>query len=222
MKKIGLIGLALLLALGALGVTFAGWTDTVTVNGTVGTGEVCIEWFVDNNTDVCPHGTEGDNYYDGQLDWNLDVEEFTGNPDGYPNTYLPRRLTDKNVACTTVTGHGTDTLHITVDNAYPLYYNDIEIEWINCGTIPIKLQSFDLNPLNFTLASAPWTPDANDALFIEVSTTAPGAQYEPWGPRGDSHAHSLKFVVQQKALQNHAYEFEITVNVVQWNEYEGT
>jgi predicted ribosomally synthesized peptide with SipW-like signal peptide len=42
MKKIGLLVMALILALGALGVGYAKWTDTVTINGTVNSGNVDI------------------------------------------------------------------------------------------------------------------------------------------------------------------------------------
>jgi predicted ribosomally synthesized peptide with SipW-like signal peptide len=43
MKKIGLIVMALILALGAVGVGYAMWSDTVTVQGTVSTGSVDID-----------------------------------------------------------------------------------------------------------------------------------------------------------------------------------
>jgi len=42
-KKIGLLCLALVLALGALGVGYAKWTDTVNITGHVNTGNVDIE-----------------------------------------------------------------------------------------------------------------------------------------------------------------------------------
>ena len=43
MKKIGLLCLALVLALGALGVGYAMWQDTVTIEGTVNTGSVDLD-----------------------------------------------------------------------------------------------------------------------------------------------------------------------------------
>ncbi|MCD6391565.1 MAG: hypothetical protein J7L92_06220, partial [Dehalococcoidia bacterium] len=43
MKKIGLLSLALVLALGTLGVGFAMWQDTVTIEGTVNTGSVDLD-----------------------------------------------------------------------------------------------------------------------------------------------------------------------------------
>ena len=44
MKKIGLVCLALVLALGALGVSYALWSDSLYLNGTVETGTIGLEW----------------------------------------------------------------------------------------------------------------------------------------------------------------------------------
>ena len=52
MKKIGLLSLALVLALGALGVGYAHWTDTITVEGTVCTGSVDINVVYLSGSDV--------------------------------------------------------------------------------------------------------------------------------------------------------------------------
>jgi predicted ribosomally synthesized peptide with SipW-like signal peptide len=43
LKKIGLLALALVLALGSLGVAYAAWTDSVYVQGTVNTGNLDID-----------------------------------------------------------------------------------------------------------------------------------------------------------------------------------
>lgn len=44
MKKIGLICLALVVALGTLGAAFALWSDTLFLEGTVNTGDIGLEW----------------------------------------------------------------------------------------------------------------------------------------------------------------------------------
>jgi hypothetical protein len=51
-KKIGLLALALVLALGALGVGYAMWTDTITIHGTVETGSVDINVEYYSGTDI--------------------------------------------------------------------------------------------------------------------------------------------------------------------------
>jgi len=52
MKKIGLLALAIVLALGALGVGYAAWTDTIFINGTVNTGNVDINAKYFSGTDI--------------------------------------------------------------------------------------------------------------------------------------------------------------------------
>jgi len=43
MKKIGLIAIAIVLALGALGIGYAAWTDVITITGSVNTGSVNLD-----------------------------------------------------------------------------------------------------------------------------------------------------------------------------------
>ena len=52
MKKIGIICLALVLALGTLGVGYAMWDKTLYINGTVNTGEVNLEILSASSDDV--------------------------------------------------------------------------------------------------------------------------------------------------------------------------
>lgn len=57
MKKIGLICLALVLALGALGIGYAQWTETLLIDGTVNTGSVSAELSVGacSDNEVSPY-----------------------------------------------------------------------------------------------------------------------------------------------------------------------
>lgn len=67
MKKIGLLVLALVMALGALGVGYAAWTSSVSVNATVATGNVLIG-IKDNGSAPAATGTGasvGSGYFDG-------------------------------------------------------------------------------------------------------------------------------------------------------------
>jgi len=51
MKKIGLLALALVLALGSLGVGYAMWYEDLFIEGTVYTGELDVEWSLDDYGD---------------------------------------------------------------------------------------------------------------------------------------------------------------------------
>jgi predicted ribosomally synthesized peptide with SipW-like signal peptide len=224
MRKLILIALALVLAMGALGVGYASWTDKVTVGGPVTTGSVCAKWTTVTSQDG-PTGPPPWVVGVGNGDPNLDVTAITDNPNGWP-TYTVLYKTDKNVASTVITGMFTNTVTITVNNAYPLYMNDMEVEFTNCGTIPVTLESIVITPLNFTLADQPWAdathPSNGGQIWVRVANGI-GTQLEP----GDIKAASVKFVVQQSAAQNAgavggppAYQFTITWKVIQWNEYE--
>jgi len=47
MKKIGIICLALVMALGAMGLGYALWSEVLTISGTVQTGDIGAEWSVE-------------------------------------------------------------------------------------------------------------------------------------------------------------------------------
>ncbi len=222
MKKIGLLCLALVLALGTMGVGYSMWYQTVYINGQVNTGNVCVQWANASNLDPCPcpATSPGMSYYTGSLDPNFNVAAITGDPGGWPYApagNYPYYITDKNVACTSVDGIGTKTLTVTIYNGYPLYYNDLEVHFINCGTIPVKLTNIQITPLNFTNADSPWDPTNGGQVWVSV-TDGIGTQLEP----NDQKAASLIFVVQESAAQGltgtSAYQFTITWTVTQWNE----
>jgi hypothetical protein len=52
MKKLGFLVLAVVMAIGTLGVGYAAWTDQITINGTVNTGDVDINAVYFSGTDV--------------------------------------------------------------------------------------------------------------------------------------------------------------------------
>jgi len=217
MKKIGLLVMALVMALGSLGIGYAKWSDSVSLSKSVSTGNVCVQWQTISETDDCPTGPP---WYvgPGEGDPNLDLSV-------YPElvTYVK---TDKNVACTAVQKLDSHTLLVTVTNAYPLYYGDVEVEWCNCGTIPVKLQNVKIEGVGFELSTEAWNddPETCKPLWVEM-VDGVGTQVEPTSaiplPAGKVKciASSVKWVVQQCAAQGATYQFRITWDVVQWNEY---
>jgi hypothetical protein len=234
MKKIGFLVLAVVLAIGALGIGYASWTDTIYIDGTVGTGSVCVEWNQTGDWDSsCP---VDDNYYvgPGNGDVNLDVAAITGDTEeGWPNDcpYYYWYKTDKNVACMDVVRNADkDLLTVTLYNAYPLYYADLEIHARNCGSVPVKLQSFDIVDENFTVANYPWDPEGspcedetwnNGQIYVELSGVNEGIQLET----GDEDVYSLIIIVQQSAEMNRGsggtdpYQFTIELDWIQWDHY---
>jgi hypothetical protein len=180
MKKIALLCLALVLALGAMGVGYAMWYEDLYIDGTVYTGEVYAYW------DFCGC---------------FDIES-------------------KDVGTTSCQIDQADPriLHVTVDNGYPYYFGDCEVEFCIGGTVPVHFESIEFVPINFTMASARGADDGE--LWIDL-VDGVGSQMHP----GDCTALSFKVEVQQCALQNTdpdyppgGYTFDIICKVVQYNE----
>lgn len=121
MKKIGLICLALVLGLGALGVAYAPWTDEVYIEQVVETGTLCIG-IVHAEVHV-----EGDwkNIASAEWEW----EDFLGEKDyGHPtwDNEVYRRML------------------ITVHNAYPGILIDTEFYVTTLCTVPLHITGLNV------------------------------------------------------------------------------
>ncbi len=110
----GVLFLVIVGLLGALAVGYGLWSKTLTVNGTVKTGDFNADWdwatVSDQGLDPCT---------------NL-------NPN--PCTYPP-----KDVGSCSVKGEGTQQLTVTILNAYPSYECTITAAISNTGTIPFNV-----------------------------------------------------------------------------------
>lgn len=135
MKKIGLICLAVVVALGGLGAAYAMWADTVVVTTTVNTGSVSVSLVDQVSNDPAPRGVPGDSasYFQGSLDpeeegvWDLATK--TWSLDRWP----------KNVASTDCAiAPSGEFMVITITNGYPSYWGSVLVGVQNTGTIPVK------------------------------------------------------------------------------------
>jgi hypothetical protein len=172
MKKIGLLCLAIVLALGALGVGYASWSDTIFVKGTVQTGEVCFSIDPDriSEIDACPDQVWSTWVYDGFTDSCPNGYHFTGIADA-PHGKCPATVTFSPMQAdgTPIAEQDLDTipiekLGVTIHDAYPHLLVHVSIYVCNCGTIPIIIQ-------------AP-TIEQSDFLVIEYGDNI-GAQVHP-------------------------------------------
>jgi len=137
MRKIGILCLVVVLALGAMGVGYATWSQTLTITETVNTGEFCIEYGMQTPTvgdDVEPPG--GVVFPTNDPDENA-TRDFT-------RVYFP--TPGKNVAWGTAvytdydaSGECPQGLMVTLHDVYPWYYNHVDFWTHNCGTIPANL-----------------------------------------------------------------------------------
>jgi hypothetical protein len=148
-KKIALVSLALVLALGGLGVGYAMWADTLYIKGNVSTGYADVDF-----------GSQYDNDATNQVDpseageW-IFVDDETGEPLDDPIWEGTRY--DKDVATTTstFTGHTgdgsptliaaeVDTATINIVDGYPSYWGAVLWDIENNGTVPMKLNAVRL------------------------------------------------------------------------------
>jgi len=206
------------MAFGALGIGYAMWYDTIHIDVSVNTAEVklCIPENSWSTTD--------DNAYVVHSDYQALGTVCSPSPKIGPITLVP---SGKDVANIDVALDGCDTMVVTINNAYPYYYNHVGFKVTNEGTIPVKIWKMVL-----TAGGNEYTyyTDITDIIRClemgEGSIVGPdllvwygdnfGDQIEP----GDSRDFSFEVVVLQPAPQSATMEFSITIYGVQWNEYQ--
>lgn len=241
MKRIGLVTLAMVLALGSLGIAYAAWTDDITIEGTVNTGNLdlnvvdysCSAIYKNMSDDslVAWHGWCGDDPY-ALEPYDPLYPELGG--------YLPVASAGAAQAIDGNLEPIDDAVTIWFDKLFPCQwlYADILLEYD--GTVPAKLWA-DAWPVD--------DPDFPDcALFAEYGVDV---QYFAWcfadDPRDAIAAgahpgidigeacdvgvqlHDGDFVLVKMAvhipqvneLMNKACRFEGRIQAIQWNEYQG-
>jgi hypothetical protein len=135
LKRIGLLALALVIALGAMGVGYAAWTDEVYLEGTVYTGTLDIDVSDCSSTFVYKVPPDGIvvNYDSGS-------EDQHAPPDG--------ELIASAVADFDNGPSDADTATITFNGLFPEidFRADLQIE--SLGTIPVKVSIAEIIPDN--------------------------------------------------------------------------
>jgi hypothetical protein len=152
-KKIGLLCLALVFALGALGVGYAMWSDTLYIDGTVYTGDVDVEFssqmpndsggaVADLSTgDPAEPGTWTYPDIDNPSTWTWSGAVQPETDPDYPE-YKEVASIDCNI------DQATSTLTVTIDHGYPSYFGGVGFTIDNLGTVPVKILSMKLITVN--------------------------------------------------------------------------
>ena len=224
-KKFGILALVLVLALGSLGVGYAAWTDTIYVNGTVSTGEVCMQFGPSVSIDDTSCFDAGAvPYLSPPHDWN-----------STPGANFPAyaHQVDKNVACGSFQLNGDrDVLTYTFSNVYPYYYNHSSFWLCNCGTIPVKVQSFVFKDATGNIIGTVEKGSQDEDLFVEMDLDGNGVPdfQIQWGDEAGDQLEgtgcrdiSFAILFLQDELMDfstpQSYTFTIEVTAIQWNEY---
>jgi predicted ribosomally synthesized peptide with SipW-like signal peptide len=175
MKKIGLISLALVMALGALGVTFAGWTDSVTVNGTVNTGDVKIDIIDYSGTYVWKVESQSNNIFI-QQGWDDEI----GDPPNLPNVIdaFPNYVASPDMGSDGVDpvayaiardGEAGENADIFVEfyNLFPCVDFQADFLLHYNGSIPVRVNVLNLTADVDGLITDPEDPDHNATISIQ-------------------------------------------------------
>jgi len=243
MKKIGILLFVLVLAMGMMGIGYAMWSEDLTIEGTVYTGEVNVT-FSHYSNDGGEHGTCDAG---GFLVPNFDPKEpGTWNPD---TQIWDGEREIKNVAstnCELTVVEEIDTLQITLDNAYPCYFGSVLFDIENTGSIPVKVNSVklvgkskngvvtDIDP-PIDMVACTWYYVDVEGCTVRLSPDAPPVGSMP--NSGEDFALHLsdydQFVqidpgftgygditmhLEQDALMNTTYDAIIEIVVANWNE----
>jgi hypothetical protein len=214
MRKIGLLILALIMALGSLGVGYAMWFDDVTVEGTIETGMLvlCIQDYPSYGEVVScalPGGGYGDKNWSG---WVSQSGSISCPPSHKFNSIF---CVNKDVAWIEfipvfdeIPIHHIKELQVIIHNAYPYFLGHVSFEVCNCGNIPIHV--------------GPWIFTQDPSLLIQLNNGA--GQLEP----GECHEVSFYVGVTQWLNNDPTQEltpqgtdlfFTISLTGYQWNEY---
>ncbi len=224
-RKSGILSLLLIMVLSVIGVTYAHWSDRVTIQGTAEMGSLTLafDWVEP------PHSIE---YY-----WNnsqIYEGEWLGKNVGNCSSWYEDEITDVHTG-----KKGYKRLVIVVDNAYPQYLVRTTFKLHNIGTIPLSLVGFNItgekrNATGHLIYRLLWyDPDGDyigdlyedvngngvvdigidiPVIWLEVTNQLP-YQIDPCR----THKCEIDLEFYQEAEECHTYKIYVEVVAVQWN-----
>lgn len=216
MKKIGLICLALVLALGGLGVGFAMWSETLTITGTVDTGDLDAD------------------FQSGSVTFVQDKEVATGSA-------TVNEADDKQLDVLIIDAYPclSGDIEFTIVNVgdIPAHVTKVEFHAKGDGKYGYELDSADptgktiLNPTSFVacnlieLEECIWLYfdldndcDADLSLHLKSDPKLICTQFDPPAIGTSTVNGKINFHIEQGANELDTYYFNIDITVVQWNE----
>lgn len=211
---LGAIVMLLILTLASIGVGYGLWSKTLTIVGTVNTGEVNAALSLeeidesDNYNALCPASGGGgysigkDCDGDGSLN---DFMEAEGKDVALCEAWLVSNGTYPDLE-----NDGPQGMKVRITNGYPSFNCFVRYNVENTGTIPIKIHSPKYTNLNPTaIHFNGWPPPcySNDTQ-LEVDEVGVG----------EVAYCNLHIHVEQPAEMNATYEVSIEILGHQWNE----
>jgi hypothetical protein len=239
MKTIGLLLLAIILAVGAMGIGYAHWSDTVYINGTVETGMVRVG-IVDQDSNDDGIDDNGVDPIWPEADWPVPCGWLApDDPEGKDVATANCILSEQKICCDgeTLLEHDNDpcyeVMSISLNNTYPNYAPSFQFHVANCGSIPVhvvgawiidgptELIPDPTDPLDWiALCKGVWTDldldgdglaDVN--ICLEDYTGGEPQQIHPCNTR----EYRLHFHIKQDYVQCNTYNFKIKLHAQQYN-----
>jgi hypothetical protein len=243
LKRIGLLALALVIAMGSLGVAYAAWSDTIYVGGTVNTGTVDIDGIQGLSMFVYKvPGAEDTGYGPETV-----VIEKTG-PD--PPTSPPENGILIASATAEFTNNDSDTAEMHFSGLFPEFDFQAGLEMKYGGTIPVKVYIAEIAPLEpgdvfydsdeAALIQELWQlgidtkgDETRYGIWIDARVTpfggTEGPKVDPLGEqlhKNDTAVFTVHIRLPQDPPAGSDYQnltdvnFTGTITVIQWNEYD--
>ena len=229
MKKLGIIALVLVLALGAMGVGYAHWQQTLYIEGTVNTGSYCVGFLNASTTDpcvslcpVCDPGDIGPNPESGTVDPGYDK-----------NVGCAEAMVSVEKDCCTENKTAYEQLDIVICNAYPSYTANVTFSLKNCGTVPGNVLALTITEIG---GSANITPivltsgvmqlvdlDGEGTNDMEITYVPPeDPQVDPCNEKTGYNLlmHFINGGTEEEPQglpQNATLSFSMELETVQWN-----
>jgi hypothetical protein len=249
LKRIGLLALALVLALGSLGVAYAAWTDSVYINSTVYTGTLDVDVTGASSTFVYKvPGALGlvepdpDNgvlvYQDTVVHFVQSVTAYE-DPDPYTPATDPPGFLVASAVTTWVTTNDADSAEMTFSGVFPCLDFRADLELTYRGTVPGKISVAEVTSTdtgdNYDLFTDLWdlgtSSNHTEGIWVDAEvSTDDGDEWttvdDPLGlqlERNDViHITVHVHIPEGSAYENKNLNFTGQITVVQWNEYEAT
>jgi len=220
--KLGAIFLVSLIALAGIGAGYAAWTDTLYIHGEVNTGSVGWQITEYSGTWVykVPLGIPG---ADPPIDDEIAVRHYT-----YPAGWTGPLMVNGWIPIAHAYAYkGADDHHAIVefDNIFPCINFEADLVITYTGTVPGKINAVILDGANWPTGEG--TLDWYTELTIEVNPVIGSPYVVPQEqlPGIQLHEGDIIYVImkihlpQDNNLMSLSGSFDLTLEVVQWNEY---
>lgn len=213
MRKLGLIMLVAVMALGIVGIGYGMWSDEIVIGGKVDMSDVsAIFQQAASNDPQTAYNSLPSTIQDPTTIGSWALVNGLLNPTCWSGARLTG--TDNNTAFITVSGQGTDNLSIAMYNAYLGYRGSAACTILNTGKMPIIID-------DVTTVVTPVTT-GNGAAASDVTLLFSGALVKNTQIEPTVQILGAVYFQWNKIIPNQDYAFEVVINLSSYNKVNQT